>query len=131
MKTEFFVHKNYVEGILTLKGETVSWCKVDIQEKTWTVSDWKTLPEYQHKGYGKQILEFTLTKMAETFPIPDKIEYIWNGQNQYVYDWLVRHFDAVNQCPLAVKKYSSADDWESHIYNLNTEKFLNYFLKSA
>ena len=58
---------------------------------------------------------------------PDKIEYIWNGANQYVYDWMTHHFDPISKCPIAVQKYASEDDWDSHVYILNVEKVLKYF----
>ena len=58
---------------------------------------------------------------------PDTVEYIWNGANQYVFDWLEENFGALSKCPIAVQKYASDDDWKSHIYILNREKFLKYF----
>ena len=57
---------------------------------------------------------------------PQYFEYVWNGQNQYVMDWLKEHFDPVCKLPLAVQKYSDADDWEAHIYKLNKQKVLDF-----
>lgn len=50
----------------------------------------------------------------------------WNGLNQYVYDWLEKNFDAVCNCPLAVQKTQSDDDWSSHIYTLDKDKVLEF-----
>jgi hypothetical protein len=64
--------------------------------------------------------------MRTAFDIPNHIEYIWNGQNQYVYDWLVKNFDAVCECPIAVQKTQPGDDWDSHIYELDCNKVLSF-----
>ena len=64
--------------------------------------------------------------MKTIFGIPAHIEYIWNGQNQYVYDWLKKNFDAVCKCPIAAQKTQPGDDWDSHIYELDCNKVLRF-----
>lgn len=52
---------------------------------------------------------------------------IWNGYNQYVFDWMTNHFDPVSMLPIEVQKYASGDDWLAHVYRLDTRKFMRYF----
>lgn len=109
------------------KNTCVSSCRINITEKTWTISSWYTAKDQKHNGYGKHVLQTAMQNAYFKTGRPDKVEYIWNGANQYVYDWMSKHFEPVSRCPLAVQKYASCDDWESHIYILNVEKVLNYF----
>ncbi len=111
------------------KGKKISECKVDadIDTNTWTISSWYTSDEYKHKGYGTVTLKKCLFEMNKKLGLPLKIEYIWNGANEYVLKWLNEHFGAISKCPIAVQKYQSDDDWDSHIYVLNRDKFIKYF----
>ncbi|MCR5249238.1 MAG: hypothetical protein K6E50_01380 [Lachnospiraceae bacterium] len=104
-------------------------CKIDVDPatKTWTISSWYTTEKHKHHGYGKLTLQECLNAISAVCGMPDTVEYIWNGANQYVFDWLEENFGALSKCPIAVQKYASDDDWESHIYVLNREKFLQYF----
>lgn len=109
------------------KNTCISSCRINITEKTWTISSWYTAKDQKHNGYGKYVLQTAIQNAYSKTGCPDKVEYIWNGANQYVYDWMSKHFEPVSRCPLAVQKYTSSDDWESHIYILNVEKVLDYF----
>jgi predicted GNAT family acetyltransferase len=100
---------------------------LDNTRKTWTISAWYTTEDYKHQGYGKKLMKAVLDKIKLDNGIPDNVQYIWNGENSYVFDWLNDNFNPVCKCPLAVRKYASDDDWDSHIYILNREKFLNHF----
>ena len=80
-----------------------------------------------HQGIGRATLKGVLTEMYHDFGMPKHIEYIWNGAHEYVMDWLKAHFEPVSKLPLAVRKYSDADDWEAHIYRLNVGAVFNYF----
>ncbi len=104
-------------------------CKIDVDPvtKTWTISSWFTTERHKHHGFGKLTLQECLNAISAVYGTPDIVEYIWNGANQYVFDWLDENFGALSKCPIAVQKYASDDDWESHIYILNREKFLKYF----
>ena len=102
-------------------------CRVNFTRGTWTISSWYTSKNYKRQGIGKKTLQTALEKVYDITSKPDKIEYIWNGANQYVYDWMIHHFDPISKCPIAVQKYASEDDWESHVYILNVEKVLKYF----
>ena len=109
--------------------EKLCECKIDVDPgtKTWTISSWYTEEGHKHHGFGKLTLKACLDTIAAVHGAPDTVEYIWNGANQYVFDWLEENFGALSKCPIAVQKYASDDDWESHIYSLNREKFLKYF----
>jgi len=92
----------------------------------WTITAWYTKEGYGHKGYGTQLMKRAINQMYEWYGKPRVIEYVWNGANQYVYDWLEK-FDPVCKCPLAVLKMQNDDEWDAHIYLLNVDKFLEYF----
>ena len=80
-----------------------------------------------HNGYGYKTMKHIVSNLCTKYGRPDKIRYIWNGANEYVMEWMKRHFTPVSLLPLAVQKYSEKDDWEAHIYILDRNKFLEYF----
>lgn len=128
---EKFIFKNdngTCSAALDINGENVCLCKIDYSaDSTWTVSSWYTEKSFCNKGYGRKTMEFLLRNMVSLLGLPSEVNYIWNGKNQYVFDWMERNFDAVSSCPLAVQKNQSDDDWESHVYVLSRNKFLSYF----
>jgi predicted GNAT family acetyltransferase len=109
--------------------EHICKCQVytDDSHKTWTISSWFTKDGYNGHGIGRSTLYEIFKYLHKKYGKPSKVEYIWNGTNEYIFNWLVEHFDAVCRCPIAVQKTQSDDDWESHIYDLNTDKVLEYF----
>lgn len=125
------VNEDNLSFDVTLVKDGVDVCKCRINsnkdKNVWTISSWYTKRGFMNKGYGKITLKRTVDEMVSKLGIPKGVEYIWNGSNEYVYEWLSRNFGALSKCPMAVQKYASDDDWESHIYILNTEKFLKYF----
>ncbi len=109
-----------------------SVCKLQINtaenNSIWTISSWYTKKGFCHNGIGKACMSACLSDMVVKYGIPKKIQYIWNGANGYVIKFLTEHFNAVCNCPIAVQKTQTDDDWESHIYTLNKEKVLDYFM---
>ena len=93
----------------------------------WTITAWYTKEGYKHKGYGNWLMREAIKSMYQWYGKPKAIEYVWNGANQYVYDWLEKHFDPVCKCPLAVLKTHEDDEWDAHVYMLDVEKFLHYY----
>lgn len=118
--------KDSIKFAVVLDKKEVSRAKVNIGYKSWEVSEWYTDAEYQHKGYGSLVLKQAMVYAHACTGNPLEITYIWNGENQYVMDWLERNFKAECTCPLVVLKYSPADDRESHIYNLDVNSVLAY-----
>lgn len=110
-----------------IENNIACYCRVNFAGDTWTISSWYTSKNYKRQGIGKKTLQTALAKVYSMTSKPDKIEYIWNGANQYVYEWMIHHFDPISKCPIAVQKYASEDDWDSHVYILNVEKVLQYF----
>ena len=110
-----------------IKNEKVCECRINVEENIWSVSSWYTKKEFLNQGYGFATMKYLILFLEKHKCLPDKIQYIWNGSNKYVLDWMVKHFDAENICPVAVQKYASDDDWESHIYVLDKNKFFDYF----
>lgn len=121
--------KGIVECKAFLDYEEICFCKVntDSDEESWTISSWFTNENMQGKGIGKKTLANVLLALYLKNGTPKKIQYIWNGTNKYVLEWMERHFDAECSCPVAVLKLQADDDWESHIYNLDVDKVLKYF----
>lgn len=94
---------------------------------TWTITGWYVNEKYQNQGLGKQLLLKSFLYLNNLLGTPSKIEYIWNGANEYIMDWLTHNFSPVSMCPINVQKYQADDDWSSHIYILDTNKVLSYF----
>lgn len=107
--------------------DVVSRCQINVQNDVWTIAEWFTTAKYQHHGYGTVLLKHLLGEIRKECELPGGFEYIWNGTNQYVYDWLNENFGALSKCPIAVLKVANDDDWLSHVYMLNREKFITYF----
>ena len=118
----------------TLDGETLDKrnpaciCKISVTKDKWTISSWYTKRAYKNRGIGKQTLGHLLRHLHQLHGTPNHIEYIWDGRNEYVYEWMTKHFDAKCQCPIAVQKmFEAEDDWQSHMYQLDVAKVFEYF----
>lgn len=123
-KTQVLTNIRY-EGKLVYGQTDVCTCKVNVNktDNSWSISGWYTDDGYMNRGYGKLTLGNTLKELYKDNGRPDRIEYIWNGSNDYVYDWMKNHFDAKQKSPAV----GPEDDWDSHIYYLDVDKVLNYF----
>lgn len=117
----------HIKCFARLADENICKCQIGIEKGVWTISAWFTKEEYKHQGIGKETMQYILRYMFETFGAPEEIDYIWNGTNQYVYDWIHNCFDAYCKCPIAIQKTQSDDDWSSHVYVLNHQKIFQYF----
>lgn len=115
------------ECIAKLPEARVCRCKISVLGNTWTISAWYTEKEFQHNGVGILTMQNLMEYLYQKTETPKRIEYIWDGSNSYVYDWLEENFGAISKCPLAVQKTQADDDWDSHIYYLNTQKVIDYF----
>lgn len=102
-------------------------CIINVEDGAFTISSWFTDVDYRHNGIGKITMRDLLTYLCQSFGVPGNVNYIWNGQNQYVYDFITENFDAICSCPIAIQKTQSDDDWSSHIYGLNRDKVFGYF----
>lgn len=122
-----FLELCYLESRLKVDDTVVSRCKITFSNQLWCISEWYTSSAQQNQGYGTKIIKHTLQKLYDSFGYPNEIRYIWNGANEYVMDWLKKHFEPMSKEPIAVQKYASEDDWSSHIYILNKDKVLKFF----
>lgn len=121
-------HNSVYKCIAYYGDNDVCECQLSVdKDNIWTISSWYTNKNYKHQGIGKLTMNFLLTYVYEIYSHPTKIQYIWNGANSYVMDWLNKNFDAECQCSIAVQKISDSDDWSSHIYDLNVDKMFSYF----
>ncbi|MBQ6627890.1 MAG: hypothetical protein IJH65_03570 [Methanobrevibacter sp.] len=123
-KTQVLSNVRY-EGRLTSGVDTVCICKVNVYvpDNAWSISGWYTADGYKNKGYGKIAMSDTLKEIYKEHGKPDRIEYVWNGLNDYVYNWMTKHFGARQK----TASVGPEDDWDSHIYYLNVDKVLDYF----
>lgn len=109
-------------------GDTIGHCSISVDKSNnWMISEWFVDSGFQKQGIGRELFKQNCAHLVENFGYPNKIEYIWNGTNQYVFDWLQENFAPVSMCPISVQKYSSGDDWLSHVYSLDKDAFLKYF----
>lgn len=108
-------------------GQRICECRTSYSNDTFTISSWFVEKNNQHKGYGRRTLNATLKAMLDKYGIPTSIKYIWNHQNDYVFNWLVKNFDAKCTCPIAILKNETSDIPEAHIYELNKDKVFTYF----
>lgn len=118
---------NYYKCISRFDSNQVCRCQISVEDNEWTISGWYTDDKYKNNGCGKKTMQYLLKYLYNEFGHPDEIQYIWNGTNRYVYDWIKENFDAYCRCPVVVQKYQAEDDWESHMYKLNIDKVLTYF----
>lgn len=122
-----------VRNIERFSGEEMCYASISLneadEEKKWGISEWFTEEKYRNIGIGRITLKKLSQYIVDKYGRPNIVEYTWNGTNDYVLDWLMKHFDAKCNCPIAVQKTQSSDDWDSHIYTLNAEKFLAYVLE--
>lgn len=119
-----YIHANtYIDNVRVCRAKISTNDNYD----EWTITAWYTDKEYQKKGIGKYTLKKLLQALYKIYGEPQKINYIWNGQNDYVLDWMTKHFDATNGYPTPILKYSPEDVWLSHIYTLDVKKVMEYF----
>lgn len=129
LKHEYDISRNQIRCNISENDVVISVCilSVDPGSGTWNVTFWNTRDGYKHKGYGKESMKLVLYKAVEIYGFPEIMQYTWNGDNQYVLEWMEKHFDAECICPLAVQKTQPDDDRESHIYVLDRKKVSAYF----
>lgn len=119
---KFMICRSYSEN-----RELVSKCKINTDIHKWTISEFFTEKQFMHMGFGKVTMKTLIDRLIYMYGEPSIIEYIWNGANEYVLDWITKEFNAVCQCPITVQKTQTDDDWSSHMYTLDKDKVLKYF----
>ena len=115
------------EGRLMLGNDIICTCKISVRKDVWSISAWYTSDKYKNSGYGFKTMQYLLNVIYLEQGKPRKIEYIWDGTNDYVFKWMQKHFSPVSKLPIAVQKYLNSDDWDAHIYSLNVDAVLDYF----
>lgn len=128
MKTVHTNNKIISEAIDDQAHNSVGHITISVnKDNSWMISEWFVNHDYQHQGLGTELFCESINYLSSNFSYPDKIEYVWNGANQYVYDWLQKNFAPVSQCPIAIQKSNTDDDWLSHIYELDVRSVYEYF----
>lgn len=106
----------------------IGHARVISEGSKWTITQWYINSDYMKKGYGRLLMRSVLRSMCnETDIRPTEVEYIWNGVNKYVHEWLERNFNATCKVNEWASKGSAEDDWSNHIYRLDANLFRNYF----
>lgn len=111
-------------------NEYICKCTISVNKtnNSWTISQWYANKNYQHQGYGRLTMRFLITELYKLSGKPNKIIYIWNNVNEYVYDWINKNFDAkLSEDAIKILKVTDEDVKEGHEYYLNVDKFLKYF----
>ena len=99
-------------------------CKISFSNNIWCISEWFTVSGYQHQGYGLQTLRHAFQYLLAEKGIPQEIRYFWNGANDYVMEWITKHFDARS---IETEPYLTAEQTrKSNIFVLDKEKVLHY-----
>lgn len=101
-------------------------CEVGYSDGIWTVNAWYTDSQYRNQGLGKQVFASAFKYLFETYGEPVEIRYTWNGQNEYVGEWIRKHFKAECLCPMAVLKSTSEGVKEGHLYHLDAKTVKDY-----
>ncbi len=132
MQKEYTIEtrNDHVTCKLSVDGiEDVCTCEisVDAKEGKWEITSWFTRDGFKKKGLGKDAMYNVLHFCKSQYGVPSVIQYVWNGANTYVMDWLEKNFDAVCTCPIVVLKTQPGDSPDAHIYELNKDKVLKYF----
>lgn len=70
-------------------------CKINIKDSCWEITSWFTDSQYKNMGIGKHTMKELIDYLYSLLGEPSDIQYIWNGSNQYVYDWIKNNFNAV------------------------------------
>ena len=117
-----------IRVILKDENATVCECKISLSNGIWSISEWFTSHAYKNQGYGTQTMKYAVQHLYEAYGMPEGIRYNWNCVNEYVYEWLERHFDPKPLVP-EYERYTGEDTWDAHIYILDKHKFINYFTK--
>jgi len=125
-KYEFSKNDSVAKCFLLVENIRICECEISIEKEEWTIRSWYTKEGYGNSGYGSKCLKALANEIFTRIGTPCEIFYIWNGANNYVFEWMEKHFGAVSMCPIAVQKNCADDDWESHIYRLDRDKFLIY-----
>lgn len=129
LKKNVGVNGRTIEIDADVNGIRVGYSRLSVDQTSnvWTISEWFVNSDYQNKGYGRTILFTALSELYSMYGLPFEIQYVWNGQNMYVYEWLSKYFRPISGCPIAIQKVASDDDWDSHIYKIDRDKVLSYF----
>ena len=96
----------------------VSCCRISYNNRIWSITEWFTESKYRHLGYGKLVIRECFLDMLEREEKPSELRYNWDGHNDYVRDWLIENFDAVE-----INQSAGIT-----IFSLDIDKFFNYFI---
>lgn len=105
----------------------VGRCEMSYGVSKWGIKEWFVEDGYKRKGIGKQMMKLLMEDLLKDTGKPVEVIYTWNGENEYVYDWLIRNFNAVCQEDLNVLKNDSKFGWKAHLFKLDTNLVLKYF----
>ena len=85
-------HPNGIEVKLKEGENTVGNCIISTSNGIWNINEWFIYKEYRNKGYGEELLKETLKAVLEEYGMPQEMRYNWDGINEYVLQFLKKHF---------------------------------------
>ena len=115
-----------IRVVLKDDNATVCECKISISNNVWSISEWFTSHVYKNRGYGTQTMQYAVKMLYDNYGMPEGVRYNWNCVNEYVFEWLKRHFDPKPLVP-EYERFTGEDTWDAHIYILDKNKFIKYF----
>lgn len=95
-------------------------------DTTWSISSWYNKTKQRQSGWGKACLTELSVKILNKYGKPAEISYTWNGQNEYVGRLVTETWAGICNTPLAVLKKDQSDSWDSHLYDLDKDRFLSW-----
>lgn len=106
---------------------TIGRCTITVKKNQLTISEWYVSDWFSNRGIGRELLTFLIKYSIGDVGDLKEVLYIWNGANEYVYDWLVRNFNAEVNLSIQEQKNSYDDTKDGHFYKLDIDMFKDYF----
>lgn len=115
---------------MSISNKEIGRCQINVYKEIglFEISKWYIHDTGMHgKGLGRRLLKETLEEAIELYGEPNVVIYVWNQVNDYVYNFLDRHFFPYSLAD-RFNMHDMKDTKEAHKYVLNTKLFLDYFL---
>lgn len=108
-------------------GRQVGKCAMSYGPAKWSIVEWFVDGFYKHQGIGKHLMKLLMEDLIKDTGKPKEITYTWNGENEYVRDWLERNFDAECEEDVNASKYKAEYSKDAHLFKLNVDMVFEYF----
>ena len=89
------IEGNTIKNILKFNDSTAGFCSIFNNYSTWYIRSWNIDRNYRNLGFGQNLLKNTIQKMENEFGDPYHVVYLWDKENEYVKDYLMKIPDTV------------------------------------